>query len=103
MSKTHALKTWPYYFDASWRGLKPWEVRRNDRGFAAGDFLVLEEYDDHKKEYLGRQIGATIVEVFENLPGVADGYVLLTVKALVRVRQGSIVPEHEAVKEGPRG
>lgn len=38
----HKLKTWPVYYDAVERGEKPFEVRRDDRGFQKGDVLVLQ-------------------------------------------------------------
>jgi Domain of unknown function (DUF3850) len=41
---THELKTLPVYWDAIERGDKPFEVRRDDRGFQKGDTLVLIRY-----------------------------------------------------------
>lgn len=41
----HELKTWPRYFDAVKRGDKSFEVRRDDRGYAVGDTLVLREFE----------------------------------------------------------
>lgn len=37
--KTHVLKIDKSYADAKLSGLKPWEFRRNDRDFKAGDFV----------------------------------------------------------------
>jgi Domain of unknown function (DUF3850) len=37
----HILKTWDDYWDAIYRGEKPFEVRRDDRGFQKGDVLIL--------------------------------------------------------------
>lgn len=42
--KRHELKTWPDSFEAIVRGEKRHEVRKNDRGFAVGDELVLREF-----------------------------------------------------------
>lgn len=39
--KEHTLKTWSDYWDAVDRGEKPFEVRRDDRGFQKGDVLIL--------------------------------------------------------------
>lgn len=44
MSVRHDLKAWPEFFDAVDRGDKPFEVRRNDRGFQRGGVLVLRKY-----------------------------------------------------------
>ena len=43
--REHNLKTWPEPFTAVWEGHKVHEVRNDDRAFAAGDVLILEEYD----------------------------------------------------------
>jgi hypothetical protein len=41
----HDLKCWPDYFHAVARGDKPFDVRRDDRGYQKGDVLNLREYD----------------------------------------------------------
>lgn len=43
--RTHELKTWPGPFAEVKAGRKLHEVRDNDRGFAAGDVVVLREWD----------------------------------------------------------
>lgn len=52
----HDLKVWPDYFAAIDAGEKPFEVRRNDRGFAVGDTLRLREYEPGPDEYTGREV-----------------------------------------------
>ena len=42
--KRHELKIWPEYFDPVEAGLKTFEIRKNDRGFAMGDRLLLREF-----------------------------------------------------------
>jgi len=41
----HVLKCWPVYYDAIVRGEKPFEVRRDDRGYQKGDYLLLRRYE----------------------------------------------------------
>jgi uncharacterized protein DUF3850 len=41
----HELKCWPDYFARLADGSKTFEIRRNDRGYQAGDELVLYRYD----------------------------------------------------------
>lgn len=50
----HDLKVWPEFFTALWEGKKTFEVRKNDRGYAIGDILVLREYAPGPDEYTGR-------------------------------------------------
>jgi hypothetical protein len=40
----HELKCWPEYFHAIRSGRKKFELRKDDRGFAIGDLLVLREF-----------------------------------------------------------
>lgn len=42
----HPLKTWPGFFEAILSGEKPFEIRRNDRDYQAGDVLELHETAD---------------------------------------------------------
>jgi hypothetical protein len=41
----HELKTHPQYFARLADGSKTFEIRKNDRGYQAGDVLVLREYN----------------------------------------------------------
>lgn len=64
----HELKTWPAYFDRIEDGSKTFEIRKNDRGFQAGDMLRLREFNptgDHDtcrderctgRRYTGREM-----------------------------------------------
>ncbi|KEJ91115.1 DUF3850 domain-containing protein [Synergistes jonesii] len=45
MQQTHHLKLDKYYWDAVKSGDKPFEVRKNDRGFQKGDVLCFHKYD----------------------------------------------------------
>lgn len=84
----HELKLKTRFFDAVASGAKPFEVRRDDRGFTVGDVLVLREYDPPylgphgytmPEEYSGRTIHRTITFILrhEDYAGIAPGFVVL--------------------------
>ena len=72
----HELKTWPEYFVAILDGSKPFEVRRDDRGFAVGDQLFLREWNPASEEYTGREVTKTITYELRRF-GLKIGYVAL--------------------------
>jgi Domain of unknown function (DUF3850) len=42
---THELKILPQFYERVKDGSKTFEVRKNDRGFQKGDFVILREWD----------------------------------------------------------
>jgi ASC-1-like (ASCH) protein len=52
---THALKTWPEYFQLIREGKKRYELRENDREFKEGDKIILQEYKPDEKKYTGEE------------------------------------------------
>jgi hypothetical protein len=86
----HHLKSHPEYYSLVKEGIKPWELRKNDRDFREGDKIVLEEWDPKKAEgrrladgYTGRSIDGVITHVVgagsAALVGLCEGYVVLSV------------------------
>lgn len=64
----HRLKTWAPYFNAVIDGIKPFEVRRDDRGFQRGDRVRLVETAERDGDWIptGREAEYRITYV---LPG----------------------------------
>lgn len=52
----HILKSWPRFFQEIKRGERTHELRRNDRNYTVGDYLVLREYDPETSTYTGEQL-----------------------------------------------
>ena len=61
----HELKTWVDYFKLMANGKKQFELRKNDRGFLAGDELLLREYDKDQKSYTGRKLHRRITFILQ--------------------------------------
>jgi len=80
---THELKCWPQYYEPVESGMKPFEIRQNDRGFQVGDKLVLREWvlEDYCPDtgyYTGRECTLTITYMTDFYQ--ATGYVVLGVR-----------------------
>lgn len=75
----HELKILPEYFDAVVSGIKPFEVRNNDRDFRVGDKLVLREWDN-ECFYTGRKTVKYVTYVLDAPEYLQDGYVVLGLK-----------------------
>lgn len=77
---THALKTWPEYFKEVEAANKPFEVRKNDRGFKVGDTVILQEYIPEEKKYTGKEIVKTIAYVLDNPKLMKRGFVVFSLR-----------------------
>lgn len=75
----HQLKTTENYFKDITSGNKTFEVRNNDRNFAVGDFLALNEIDE-SNEYTGRSCLAEVSYILKDLTYCKEGYVTLAIK-----------------------
>lgn len=69
MKKTHAVKILPEYMTAVEDGLKTFEIRKNDRDYKVGDYVLLQEWDG--KGYTGWQVIVEITYItdYEQKPG----------------------------------
>ena len=66
--KTYRVKSWPEQFAEIADG-RPFDVRKNDRGYAAGDVVEFQEFDDRKGTFTGRKLKRRITHTLEGLPG----------------------------------
>ena len=79
----HILKTWPLFFEAVKDGKKQFEIRFDDRGYAAGDHLVLREYDPEKNKYTGEAIIVGVTWVIGITQGLQSGYVVMSLGKII--------------------
>lgn len=85
MTKTHELKTLQPYFDDIVRGVKKFEIRKNDRDFKQGDTLILKEYDHinwGNGNYSGKEIRMHVISIMYHSEhfGLKDGYVIMSIQ-----------------------
>ena len=74
----HYLKIKPEYYRAVEKGIKPFEVRYNDRNFHVYDVLHLQEWIGG--EYSGREITAEVTYILDDPTFCKEGYVVLGIK-----------------------
>lgn len=80
---THFLKTWPQFFNDVRFGRKTFEVRKQDRDFQVGDLLVLQEWDNKKKEYTKETESCEVVYLLEGGQfGIEEGFCVLGIKVI---------------------
>lgn len=71
--RVHALTCWPAPFQAIVDGEKTYEIRIDDRGYAVGDYLELNEYEPggpYGGRYTDRKITMRVTDM---TPGGAWG------------------------------
>lgn len=76
----HELKVNPeYYLDLSTQR-KNFEVRRKDRDYQVGDFIILKEYNCNSNNYTGHWILSRISYILDDPRFCKEGYVILGLK-----------------------
>ena len=81
--KTHKLKTSQPYFEHVRKGIKPFEIRKDDRGFETGDQLELMEYDPKSTSCTGRVCQRQITYILKGGQfGIEKGFVAMGIEPL---------------------
>ncbi len=60
------------------KGIKPWEIRKNDRKFEPGDDVVLEEWNPTHEAFTGSWIMGSIVYLHVGVLGLLPDYCAFT-------------------------
>lgn len=76
-NNTHELKILPQYFDDVASGKKNFEIRKADRDFKVGDFLILKEWEGGM--YTGRTIVTKVDYIYQGdgSYGLSEEYCIL--------------------------
>lgn len=84
MRKVHTMKLVPPWFEESWIGAKPFEIRANDRegGYNVGDILHMQEFRPQHGLYTGREIIAEVTCVVSDERFLQPGHVAMGVRIL---------------------
>lgn len=77
--REHELKCWPEPFGQLASGIKTAEFRLDDRGFRAGDSLLLREWSPFSEKYSGRCLYALVTCKTTEF-GIPAGYAMLSLK-----------------------
>lgn len=84
---SHELKTDPDVFVHVWAGAKRFEIRKNDRDFKTGDYVVLREFDRVTHRYSGAFVRGEIRHMITDHPALAPGVVSLSLDLISRSKQ----------------
>ncbi|MCY8232880.1 DUF3850 domain-containing protein [Priestia endophytica] len=76
----HNLKINKEFFTPVLERIKTFEIRKNDRDFRVGDKVILNEWDNEKKEYTGRKTNIEILYITDYEQ--KDNYVVFSFKLL---------------------
>lgn len=107
MPKTHHVKIWPEFFDAVDSGIKPFELRKDDRHYAVGDTVVLQEWEPNTARFSGRTTTKIITHKTDGLGpgaitplhGLSRGYCILGLAAPpMRQTESTTQPTKESTK-----
>ncbi|MBC6123113.1 ASCH/PUA domain-containing protein [Listeria seeligeri] len=78
MSKTHELKILSEYYWDIIEGRKTFEIRKNDRDFQVGDYVILKEFKDGKHTGWKITVEVTYITDYEQ----KENYVVMGIKLL---------------------
>lgn len=75
--KAHELKILPQFYKDIFDGKKSFDLRKDDRDFQVGDYIIFCEYDG--KRYTGMTMYCQIKYILRDVPefGLMDGYCIL--------------------------
>lgn len=97
---THHVKTVQPFFDAVWKGLKSFELRKNDRDYRVGDSFLQYEWNVETGQPGGRVVYAKIKYILQNETWLQPGVCALGLSLLGQ--QTIDVKEAQHLLNGPK-
>lgn len=88
--RVHWLKCWPQPFQAVRDGRKPFEFRKDDRGYEVGDTLRLQEWDPHERRFTGSEEDRRVTYIARGQFGIPDGYVVMGIADAPTAARGDV-------------
>lgn len=82
LSNVHHLKTYTAFFEDVRKGIKQFQVRKNDRNYQVGDTLILEEFDPVEKIKTGAWVPELIIYKLDDERFCKEGFVVLGIKEI---------------------
>jgi uncharacterized protein DUF3850 len=64
--RVHHVRSWLHFYRAIKAGTKTHDLRKNDRGYAVGDHLMLHEYDNINGRETGERLCVEITYITDN-------------------------------------
>lgn len=87
--KVHELKTLNNHFEKVWRGLKTFEIRKDDREYHVGDILHLKEIlpqGNPERRFTSREILADVTHILRGGEyGLDKDYCILSIKVFRKI------------------
>lgn len=87
LGRVHELKCHKAAFEAMLTGAKPFEFRKDDRGFEVGDILVIKEWEQSTAPswtgFTGRETLREVTYILRGNFGMPAGYVCMGVREVL--------------------
>lgn len=98
----HNLKLIPKYYEVAEKGIKTFELRKNDRNFKEGDTVTLEEFNPENKYYTGRKFHVVITFILTSyqFEGIEEGFVIFSFKRPYELKKHNVKICHECEGTG---
>ena len=78
--KIHTIKTVNPYFTLARDEIKGFELRKNDRDYRVGDWIISREYSPELDKYSDRFLIGKIIYTLQDFVGLEKGYCILQIQ-----------------------